>query len=58
MTWSRLALDAKKLVPDVEDQVIALPISQRLVYADSELDGGVNDGRLRYCTLLVGRQHD
>ena len=51
-------MDTKELAPDVEDQVIALPVSERFVDTDTKLDGGVNDGRLRYSAFLIGREHD
>jgi hypothetical protein len=51
------ALDSYERWTKVEDEVVSL-VTQRSGDADSELERGVGDRRLRDCALLVGRKHD
>jgi hypothetical protein len=53
-----LALNAYESWMEVEDQVIALAVRQRLVDPDPTLGGLVRDSELGYSAFLIGCEHD
>jgi len=50
-------LHTKELRSQIEDQVVALTVRQRLEDADTKLGGRMSDCQLGNGTLLVGREH-
>ena len=51
-----LALDTDKPAVEIEDEVVAVAVRERLEHADAELDRRVDDRRFRDRSLLIRRQ--
>jgi hypothetical protein len=51
--WRPLALHPMEPIPEVEDQVVALAVTQGSVHADSTRDGRFRNGEFRNRTLLI-----
>jgi hypothetical protein len=51
-----LTLNAQQVGPQIQDKVVAL-VTERLEYADAELQRLEHDRLLRKHALLIGRQH-